>query len=317
MSPSIAEEREHRFVLWRELASRGGPRGVRPALVKQLGLHRGQQGIFRDIARTEALGYSSGVAVGLLHTGRVYSDDVTDEGLIYHYPATVRGGRDENEVRSIKLCRELHLPLFVIVKPHPSATTRDVRLGWVQNWNDRDSSILIQFSESEAEPNYVDTSVLDESDFQLKQKRRTRRALAKVRPNQVQFRFEVFKRYGTGCAVCEIKHPDLLQAAHLCPFQYGGSDDARNGLVFCLNHHRAFDKQLFRIDPYDLSIVVAGGVAQAELGIHRRSIRHLPRLPHPEALAWAFGEPLPEDDTAVNGSVAFSEDSATPQSVAA
>lgn len=268
--------------------------GVKPALVRQLGIHRGEQGIFRDQTRTQALGYASGVAVAVRHTGRVYADDLTEQGVVYHYPATVRGRRDENEIRSIKLCRELHLPLFVVVKPHPNATTRDVRLGWVQNWNDEDSSILIQFSATEVEPEYIDTSALDETEFQLRETRSFRRAKVKVRPNQLKFRFEVLKRYGTACAVCEVAQRDLLQAAHLCPVEDGGSDDARNGLIFCLNHHRAYDKRLFRIDPSSFRIV-GDSDSYTELGITRSSIHHLPRLPHPEALAWAFGTSTPAD----------------------
>lgn len=293
MTRSISEERERRFALWRELALRGGPTAIQPALLKELRIQVGQQGIYRDQTRTEALGYPSGVAVGVRHTGTVYPDDLNEEGVVYHYPATARGKRDQEEVFSLKLCRELHLPVFVVVKPLPNATTRDVRLGWVQDWNDEDSSILIQFSETEAEPEYVDPLNLDEAAFQLRETRTFRRAKVKVRPNQLKFRFAVLKRYGTACAVCEVARRDLLQAAHLCPVEDGGSDDARNGLVFCLNHHRAYDKRLFRIDPSNFRIV-GDADSQAELGITRSSIHHLPKLPHPEALAWAFVGRTPE-----------------------
>lgn len=290
----VIDERNRRFSLWRELRNYGGPGEVKPAIVKQLGLHRGQQGIYRDLNRTQALGYTSGVAVGILHTGRIYSDDLWEESLVYHFPVTVRGGRDTAETLSIKLCRELQIPLFVVVRPHPSATTRNVHLGWVQDWNDQDSSILIQFSETEAEPGYIDTSAVDGTKFQLRQDRNFRHAKVKVRPNQLRFRFEVLKRYGTACAVCDVAKRELLDAAHLCPVEDGGSDDARNGLVFCLNHHRAYDKGLFRIDPSTLRIVGEADF-QAYLGITRTAIDHLRKLPHPEALAWAFAEGAPND----------------------
>jgi putative restriction endonuclease len=194
-------------------------------------------------------------------------------------------------VQSMKLCRELHLPLFVILKPYPNAPIRHVRLGWVQSWDDENESFLIQFSDSEVEPEYIDTSALDDAEFQLRRIRTFRRAKVKVRPNQLKFRFEVLKRYGTACAVCEVAQRDLLQAAHLCPVEEGGCDDARNGLVFCLNHHRAYDKRLFKIDPSSFRIV--GDDSYADLGITRSSIDHLRKLPHPDALAWAFGGGTP------------------------
>jgi len=33
-----------------------------------------------------------GVAVSVLHTGRSYADDLSEDSLLYHYPATNRGG---------------------------------------------------------------------------------------------------------------------------------------------------------------------------------------------------------------------------------
>lgn len=290
MLRSAKDELERRLSLWNELRAQGGPSGLAPALIKALRLHRGQQGIFRDLKITQMLGYASGVAVGLLHTGRVYTDDLSVSGLVYHYPATVRGGRDENEVHSIKLCRELRLPLFVVITPHRRAATRDVRLGWVEDWNDEDSSILIRFSVRETDVQNDAASGSDKSEFVLRSVRSARQTLARIRPNQWRFRFDVLKRYGRSCAVCEIINPKLLNAAHLCPVHEGGSDDARNGLVFCLNHHRAFDERLFRIEPDTLEVVVETLEVMRDLGITRSSIRHLRHLPHPNAVAWAFGE---------------------------
>ena len=41
------------------------------------------------------------MTVSVLHTGRHYPDELSDEGLIYHYPQTDRsGGRDVGEARS-------------------------------------------------------------------------------------------------------------------------------------------------------------------------------------------------------------------------
>lgn len=212
---SVAEERDRRLKLWHSLAASGGPDDVTPAIVRQLGIHRGEQGIFRDQVRTKALGHPSGVAVGIRHTGRVYADDLKPDELVYHYPSTVRGRRDANEILSIKLCHELQLPLFVVVTPFQGARTRHVRLGWVADWVDADATILIRFSDTQIDRHGGGSSDLDQTEFRLHHERSFRLTNAKVRPNQSRFRFDVTTRYGTACAVCAIAHPDLLHAAHL------------------------------------------------------------------------------------------------------
>ena len=290
MLPPISAERQRRLALWEEVKALAATRPILPADVKRLGLHRGQQGIFRDQPRTSAVaGTEAGVAVGVLHTGRLYSDDLSAQGVIYHYPNTSRGNRDRNEIASLKACGKLGLPLFVIIKPEPTSPFRKVRLGWVQDYDDGAQSLLIAFSESEI-PLQQEADSLDTDPFDLRDGSRKRRLQsALVRPNQWRFRFDVLKRYGARCAVCTITHPDMLDAAHLCPVAAGGSDDARNGLVFCLNHHRAYDKGLFRIHSQDLEIRSGSFDGDpAVLGITRLSIRHLARLPHPDALAWAW-----------------------------
>lgn len=277
-------ELARRLGMWQELIAAGGPDGVRPELVKRLRLHVGQQGVFRDLDRSRAAGGpTSGIAVGVLHTGRVYSDDLSDEGLTYHYPETTRGRRDANEIASIKACREHGLPLFVVITPYPKAPIRNVHMGWVLDENDEAGWLLVAFGEM---PPQAPPAASDAQPFHLFEARSSRRAPVKVRPNQWRFRFDVVKRYGATCAVCQVSDP-LIQAAHLCSVEAGGSDDPRNGLVFCLNHHRAFDLGVLRINPFDLTVS-----APATLGVTRTSLGHLPRLPHRDALAWAWERAL-------------------------
>jgi len=114
------------------------------------------------------------VTVGLLHTGSSYADDLSDDGVLYHYPAT----------------------------------------------------------DPEDQP------------FRLVEERRTTRRQVEARVGQPRFKFQVFERYGSRCAVCDISAPQLLDAAHLRPKKEHGSDDPRNGLVLCASHHRALDAGL-------------------------------------------------------------------------
>ena len=80
----------------------------------------------------------------------------------------------------------------------------------------------------------------------------------------------------------------LLDAAHVVGVEHDGSDDPRNGLIFCATHHRAFDADMFAIRPNDLQII--SGKRQPSLnalGIDRVSLS-LPRPPHIEALRWRW-----------------------------
>jgi hypothetical protein len=232
----------------------------------------------------------TGVAVGLLHTGSSYADDLFDDGVIYHYPVTSRGKRDSQEIAAMKACAELSLPVFVVITPSPGASTRNIRLGWVTDYDDESRLLLILFSDtpvSAAMPSADD----DSRPFELKMSRINRRTTTRARQGQGQFRFAVFKRYGSACTFCQIIEPKLLEAAHLCPVEANGSDDPRNGLVMCLTHHKAFDAGLLIIDPDSEAVHPGQSVVNLRsIGVEVTSIGHLKRSPHRDALAWAWSK---------------------------
>lgn len=81
----------------------------------------------------------------------------------------------------------------------------------------------------------------------------------------------------------------MLDAAHLKSKKHNGSDDARNGLILCVNHHRAFDAKLFAIHPSDLDICLGDKYQGLEdLQIQASSISHLKNKPHEDALRWVW-----------------------------
>jgi hypothetical protein len=52
-----------------------------------------------DKARADTV-HEGGITMGALHTGAHYPDEISDNDVIYHYPATGRGpGRDESDCR--------------------------------------------------------------------------------------------------------------------------------------------------------------------------------------------------------------------------
>ena len=165
-------------------------------------------------------------------------------GIIYHYPHTNRPSSfDNNEIEATKNCKRLGAPLFVITHNESNQSLRDVNRGWVEMWDDDAEEFLITFSEDQPE---VAPTLDEESPFgAFENGSHSGEATVRTRPNQGRFRIEVLQRYGCKCAVCEIDNAKLLDASHLIDKSLEGTDDARNGLVLCKNHHTALDKKLF------------------------------------------------------------------------
>src|SRR5262249_48105237 len=143
-----------------------------------------------------------------LHTGRHYPDDLSDDGVIYHYPETSRPpGRDAAEVRATKNAMVHELPIFAVLPGTTSQNRRSLKLGWVCDFDDENQQFLILFGD-ETPPTYTKAeSVADP--FQLLQEPRKKASTIMVRTGQQRFRFHVLSQYGSKCAVCEIRHPQL------------------------------------------------------------------------------------------------------------
>jgi hypothetical protein len=288
MNPSAQTEYDARLDTWRKLINAGGPIGVSPQLLRDLGIYGGAQGIWVDKTRTHLLSNDGeGVTVGVLHTGSSYPDDLGEDNVIYHYPKTNRPlGRDLSEVKATKTAKDLNLPIFVITYPTPHSTKRDVHLGWIRDWDDESRQFLIGFGETAPKPVPPPTDE-DEAAFVPLDEKQRQKTMVTARPVQAEFKFKVFKRYGPRCGVCGVDVPELLDAAHLTPKSENGSDDPRNGLVLCATHHRAFDALLFALEPQTLTIHVKdNGPNLEQLRITHPSLQHLRLKPHPHALKW-------------------------------
>lgn len=77
----------------------------------------------------------------------------------------------------------------------------------------------------------------------------------------------------------------LVQAAHVLSKKDGGSDDARNGLPLCANHHLAFDRGYWCVNTDMKPHAQSDGPALFALAITCADLYHLPLKPHPEAIA--------------------------------
>lgn len=70
------------------------------------------------------------------------------------------------------------------------------------------------------------------------------------RIHQRAFRERVIAAYRTSCAICHLRHQELLDAAHILPDGHPqGQPVVPNGLALCKIHHAAFDWNIIGIRP--------------------------------------------------------------------
>ena len=108
-----------------------------------------------------------------------------------------------------------------------------------------------------------------------------------VRLYQRSFRERVLRAYRSRCAVCRLRHHELLDAAHIVPDSEAGAPRVPNGLALCKLHHAAFDKLFVGVRP-DGVIEVRRDILEEEDGpmlLHGLKRLHQTRLHAPRRIA--------------------------------
>lgn len=83
--------------------------------------------------------------------------------------------------------------------------------------------------------------------------------LTRMRLHQPVFRARVLAAYSRQCAICRLRHVDLLDAAHIVGDAESGQPTVDNGLSLCKIHHAAFDRGILGVRP-DYVVQVRGDV---------------------------------------------------------
>ena len=80
--------------------------------------------------------------------------------------------------------------------------------------------------------------------------------LTRQRLHQPIFREQVLHAYQSKCAVCRLRHAELLDAAHIIgDSEQGGDPVVPNGMALCKIHHAAFDRNFLGVTPtYEVRI---------------------------------------------------------------
>lgn len=80
--------------------------------------------------------------------------------------------------------------------------------------------------------------------------------LTRLRLHQPVFRARVLRAYAETCAMCRLRHAELLDAAHIIPDGRPlGTPVVPNGLALCKLHHTAYDRNILGVRP-DLVVEV-------------------------------------------------------------
>ena len=88
-----------------------------------------------------------------------------------------------------------------------------------------------------------------EADAETDIRQRYATRLVRQRLHQSLFRERVIQAYRTQCAMCRLRHEELLDAAHIVPDSEEGLPVVKNGLSLCKIHHAAFDQLFVSVTP--------------------------------------------------------------------
>lgn len=127
--------------------------------------------------------------------------------------------------------------------------------------------------------------------------------LTKQRLHQRVFRSQVLLAYEVHCAVCNLGHQKLLDAAHIIPDgRPHGEPLVPNGLTLCKIHHAAFDSSILGIRP-DLTLHIRQDILDEHDGpmlrhglqeLHNRRLMKTPRTraarPDPQRLEERYAD---------------------------
>lgn len=218
--------------------------------------HNGKRIPLMDAQRgiRKPAGFNAALAIRTTFTpaGRTppYVDAIGDDGLQrYKYR-----GDDPNHPENIALRRafEQRLPLIWFVGV-ASGLYEPIYPVWVVG----DDPEKLEFALAlDAGQRFVSRDDVDDDT------RRYAMQVTKARLHQRVFRTQVLLAYEGQCAICMIRHAELLDAAHIIgDGQPHGQPVVPNGLSMCKIHHAAFDHRIIGIRP-DLSIHVRQDVLE-------------------------------------------------------
>ena len=214
---------------------------------------------------------------------RPYEDRMTADGLLeYQYRGTDPQHPDNVGLR---LAMQRQVPLVYLYGLVPGVYMPEWPV-YIMGDDPRTLCFTVAIDEKRA-PMLV---ARVEDDAETNARRRYVTRSARRRLHQQSFRERVLAAYRRCCAVCRLKHEELLEAAHILPDGHPrGEPIVSNGLALCQLHHAAFDVNILGVDPDRIIHVRRDVLDEADgpmlvhglQGFHHKEILV---VPHPENL---------------------------------
>lgn len=213
-----------------------------------------------------------------------YSDGLTDDGLL-HYKYR---GTDPFHPDNVGL-RQAMVEQVPLIYFHGIGVNKYLAAWPVFIIGDNPTNLTFTVAVDDKQHALVDRATLGEVD---EYRRQYITASFRVRLHQRAFRTRVLEAYRSQCAFCQLRHAELLDAAHITPDSApDGMPVVTNGLSLCKIHHAAFDRHFIGVSP-DYEIVVREDLLHEQDGpmlrhgiqeIHQRKLI-LPRkaIEHPD-----------------------------------
>ena len=176
-----------------------------------------------------------------------YRDSITSGGLVkYAYQGQ---DADNHYNRALRDAMEQQLPLAYFIGVAEGIYQAQFPV-YIVGEQRSGLSFLVAVDEAQR---FIDVDIIDE----LTADRRSYfERLLKVRLHQPVFRARVLQAYESRCAMCRLRHADLLDAAHIISDAHeDGLPVVPNGLALCKIHHAAYDRNIIGVSP-DLIIKV-------------------------------------------------------------
>jgi len=166
-----------------------------------------------------------------------YDDEVGTDGLLkYSFRSGDPIGGDN---RKLRFAKETGTPIILFEKPMPNVYV-PIFPAFVIDENFNDRYFLIATGEAEWRAHLSAHSTEVEKRYVSQ--------IVNRRVHQPVFRARVMVAYARTCAICRLKHPELLDAAHIVgDSELDGVASVNNGLALCKIHHAAYDQNLVGI----------------------------------------------------------------------
>lgn len=229
---------------WLSETTEGGQLPVTWSQLQSFAVHRqpvtlvGQRGIWWPAGFTMPVS----IRTAPPQAGRAapYDDDITDDGLLlYRYFQSDPSHRDNAGLRK---AMSTATPL-IYLKGIRKGVYHASWPAYIVSDHPDDLSVLVSIVDpGDLRPDLDPTTI-------TVAERRYYSRLTKQRLHQAAFRVNVLSAYRDACAMCELKHVELLDAAHIVSDALGGAPVVPNGLALCKIHHAAFDHQIIGLRP--------------------------------------------------------------------